>query len=145
MQINLTPDWTLPVIMVIFMANYLVVRRFFLRPINEILVTRESEISDAERRYEESLAGFQEATREMESQVNEARRNGTKVREQLRAEAAELRTALVTKTRGEADGIVATADASLKRDVDTARTKIVTDSESLARLAAEQIAGRKLS
>ena len=38
MQINLTPDLSLLAIMVIFIINYMVVRKFFLQPINEVLV-----------------------------------------------------------------------------------------------------------
>ena len=37
MQINLTPDYSLPVIMVIFLLNYLIVSKFFLRPINNVI------------------------------------------------------------------------------------------------------------
>ena len=37
MQINLVPDPSLLAIVVIFFLNYLVVRRFFLKPINDII------------------------------------------------------------------------------------------------------------
>ena len=58
MQINLTPDITLPVIMVIFLANYLVVRKYFLKPVNEILVAREMEIRSADKLYEDASFGI---------------------------------------------------------------------------------------
>ena len=47
MQINLTPDLSLLAIVVIFFLNYLVVRRFFFKPITEIIESRESESATA--------------------------------------------------------------------------------------------------
>ena len=51
MQINLVPDPSLLAIVVIFFLNYLVVRRFFLKPINEIVEARETEQATAQRLY----------------------------------------------------------------------------------------------
>jgi F0F1-type ATP synthase membrane subunit b/b' len=42
MQINLAPDLSLFAIMVIFILNYLIVRKFFLQPVNAILEERET-------------------------------------------------------------------------------------------------------
>ena len=41
MQISLTPDYSLFAIMVIFIINYFVVSKFFIRPINAVLESRE--------------------------------------------------------------------------------------------------------
>ncbi|HEY5610179.1 MAG TPA: hypothetical protein VIL97_03150 [Thermoanaerobaculia bacterium] len=145
MQIDLSPDWSLLVIMLIFWVNYWVVRKFFLQPINKIVEERAHDIRSGEERYEEALARFDEATADMESKLHHARREGSLVRERSRAEAMTHRASLVEKTRGEADKIVASADEQLKRDVTVARDTIVTESEALARLAAEHIMGRKLA
>lgn len=145
MQINLAPDFSLPVIMVIFLANYLVVRRFFLKPISDILDWREAEISSAEKAFEDSMARFNEATAEMESKVIEAKREGSQLREKFRGEAQAFRGDLVDRTRKQAEQIVAAADESLSRDVEKARKTVVTESEGLARLAAEKIVGRKIA
>ena len=51
MQINLAPDLSLLAIMVIFIMNYFVVRKFFLQPINEVLEARETETKSAEKLY----------------------------------------------------------------------------------------------
>lgn len=142
MQINLTPDLSLPAIMVIFVINYLVVRRFFLKPIHEIVEAREQNVRSAEERYEESLARFNEATAAMEAQLHIAKRDAAQVRDKFRAEAGAYRTGVIEKTSGEAKRIVAEATEHLGRDVEDARAKIVRDSESLARLAAERILGR---
>jgi F0F1-type ATP synthase membrane subunit b/b' len=61
MQINLTPDLSLLAIMVIFIMNYLIVRRFFLQPVNDILEARETETRSAENLYEDARARFAEA------------------------------------------------------------------------------------
>jgi len=43
MQISLTPDYSLLAIMVIFIINYFVVSKFFIKPINAVLESRAAE------------------------------------------------------------------------------------------------------
>src|SRR5688572_12571326 len=99
MQINLVPDPSLLAIVVIFFLNYIVVRRFFLKPINDIMEERESEQATALRLYEESMARFQEATSEVEERLHMAKREATQVRERYRAEAGAHRATTVEKTQ----------------------------------------------
>lgn len=145
MQINLKPDWSLLAIMAIFIANYFVVRFFFLRPVNRLLIERKQEIQSSEALYEESMSRFHEATTEMEARLAEARRRGGDVREARRAEAAAERNTLLAGTRSTAEEITAKAETELRAEAGTARERIVRDSEALARLAAEKILGRKLA
>ena len=142
MQINLAPDLSLLAILVIFLLNYLVVRKFFLRPINDVLEAREAETKSAEKLYMDALARFEEATSQTEAQLHAAKRDAAQVRDRFRGEAAAYRQQTVERTHGEARQIIAQADEKLSHDVDTARAKIATESESLARLAAERILGR---
>ena len=142
MQINLTPDLSLLAIIVIFILNYLVVRRYFLQPINGVLEARETETRTAEQLYEESLARFNDATSQMENQLHVAKREASAVRDRFRNEAASYRTAQLERAGGEAKQFVAEAEGRLDRDVSEARESIVRESESLARMAAERILGR---
>lgn len=142
MQINLTPDLSLLAIMVIFIMNYFVVRKFFLRPINEVLEARETETRSAEKLYEDALARFSEATAQTEAQLHAAKREAALVRERFRGEAGTYRQQLVEKTNAQAREVVAEADQQLSGDVAAARAKIVSESDALARLAAERILGR---
>jgi F-type H+-transporting ATPase subunit b len=142
MQINLVPDPSLLAIVVIFFLNYLVVRRFFLKPIDDIMEAREAEQATAQRLYEESMARFNEATSQIEERVQVAKREAAQVRERYRSEATAHRTATVERTQDEARKIVTDAQAKLSGDVTAAKDKITRESESLARLAAERILGR---
>lgn len=142
MQINLAPDLSLLAIMVIFILNYLVVRRFFLRPINEVLEARETETKSAEQLYEDALLRFNEATAQTEAQLHTAKREASQVRDRYRGEAGTYRQQVVDRTTADARQIVSEADAKLSADVEAARATIVTESEALARLAAERILGR---
>jgi F0F1-type ATP synthase membrane subunit b/b' len=139
---NLTPDLSLLAIMVIFIMNYLVVRKFFLQPIAGILDARETESRSAEKLYEDALARFNEATAQTEAQLHAAKREAAQVRDRFRGEAAAYRQQIVEKTNGEARQIIGEADEHLSKDVAAAREQIVRESESLARLAAERILGR---
>ncbi|MFL6247460.1 MAG: ATP synthase F0 subunit B [Thermoanaerobaculia bacterium] len=142
MQINLTPDLSLLAIVVIFIMNYLVVRRFFLQPINGILEARETETRSAEQVYEEALARFSEATAQTEAQLHAAKREAAQLREKFRGDAGAYRQQIVDKTNTEARQIIGEADERLSKDVAVAREQIVRESESLARMAAERILGR---
>lgn len=142
MQIDLAPDASLLAILVIFVLNYLVVRTFFIKPINQVLESRESETKSAEKLYEDALARFNDATSQMETQLHTAKREAAQVRERFRQDAGAHRQQVVDRTSGEAKQIVTDADASLQRDVKVARETIVSQSDSLARLAAERILGR---
>lgn len=145
MQINILPDWSLLVIAIIFFLNYLLVRNFFLRPVNRILEDRETEIGSAQKKYENALARFNQTTSEMEAKLHQARREGSIARERRRSEAVAHRSGVIERTRKEAERIVAEAAARLQGEMEKARQRIVTESESLARLAAERILGRRLS
>jgi F-type H+-transporting ATPase subunit b len=142
MQINLTPDLSLLAIMVIFIINYMVVRKFFLQPVNTVLEARETESRTAEKLYEDALARFSEATAQTEAQLHTAKREAAQLRDRFRGEASAYRQQVVDKTNAEARQIIGEADESLGRDVAVAREQIVRESESLARLAAERILGR---
>jgi F0F1-type ATP synthase membrane subunit b/b' len=142
MQINLTPDLSLLAVVVIFMLEYLIVSRYFLRPINNVLEAREAEARTAQEIYEQSLGRFNEATNQIEHRLHEAKRDASQLREKFRSEAGAHRASLVERTTSEARKLVSEADERLKRDVQEARQKIVHDAESLARLAAERILGR---
>ncbi|HEY0789365.1 MAG TPA: ATP synthase F0 subunit B [Thermoanaerobaculia bacterium] len=145
MQINLTPDWSLLAIMAIFIANYFVVRHFFLRPVNRLLIDRKQEIQSSEALFEESMTRFGEATSEMEARLAEARKKGAEVREARRAEAAAQRSQLLGATRTSAEQMTSQAETELRAETASARERIVRESEALARLAAEKILGRNLA
>jgi len=142
MQINLVPDLSLLAVLAIFIATSIVVRRFFVRPILAIIESREHEQRGALEVYETAMARFNEATAKMEEQLHIAKRQAGEVRERYRSEAASYRTSKVDETNAAASAMIAETDAQLGRDVAAVREKIVRESESLARLAAERILGR---
>ncbi|HEX7191450.1 MAG TPA: hypothetical protein VF381_07740 [Thermoanaerobaculia bacterium] len=142
MQINLFPDLSLFAVMAIFILNYLVVRKFFLEPINRVMEEREHETKSADELYEQAMARFNEATANVEERLHIAKRDAANVREKFRAEAGTHRAGMIEKTRGEAEKFLTEADAKLKDDVTTARERIVSESDALAQMAAERILGR---
>jgi F-type H+-transporting ATPase subunit b len=144
-MIELQPDLSLLVIAAIFLLNALVVRKYLVQPIIGVLEWRESEIEGSAKRYEETLARFNEATAKMEEKLHQARHEGAEIREQQRAEAADYREQMVGRVRGEAEQIVTDASQQLGTEVESARATVARESEQLARLAAERILGRKIA
>jgi F-type H+-transporting ATPase subunit b len=142
MQIDLAPDPSLLAIMVIFILNYLVVRKYFLQPVNRVLEERESETRTAEALYEDALAQFNEAAAQMESQLHLAKREASQLRDRYRGEAATHRQQMIDTTNEQARGVIGEAEVKLGREVETAKQQIVREADDLARLAAERILGR---
>lgn len=142
MQINLFPDLSLLAVMVIFILNYLVVRKFFLEPVNRVMEEREHETKTADELYEQAMTRYNEATANVEEKLHIAKREAANVREHFRSEANAHRMTVLDRTRGEAETMIAQAEAKLSTDVQAARERIVRDAEALARLAAERILGR---
>jgi F0F1-type ATP synthase membrane subunit b/b' len=139
---NLLPDLSLFAIMVIFILNYLVVRKFFLEPVNAVLEARDVEITTAEKSYNEALARLDDATAKMEAQLHAAKRDAAQLRDRFRGEAAAHRQQVIDRTSTEARQIVSEAEQKLQGDVAAARETIVRESDALARLAAERLLGR---
>ena len=121
MQINLTPDYSLLAIVVIFILNYLIVRRFFLRPINDVIEAREGEVRSANEVYEQSMARFSEATTLMEEKLHAARHAAADVRDRFRREAAAFRASVVEKTHTDAGSIVSEATTLMEEKLHAAR------------------------
>ena len=144
MQISLFPDRSLFAVMVIFIINYFVVRKFFLKPINDVLEAREHETKTSDELYSKAMERFNEATSHVESKLHEAKRDAAGVREKFRGEAATHRVGLVERTTTEARRMIDEADTKLKADLIAARDRIVKESEALARTAAERILGRSI-
>ena len=144
MQIKLAPDLSLFAIVVIFILNYLIVRTYFLRPINQVIDQRQTETRTAEELYEAAMTKFNDATAEVEMRLHEAKREAALIRDRYRAEAAARRAEALERIQGEAKKVVQQADAKLTGEVNIARQTIARESESLARLAAERILGRPL-
>jgi F-type H+-transporting ATPase subunit b len=142
MQINLFPDKSLLAVLVIFILNYLVVRKFFLEPVNRVMEEREHETKTADELYEAAMARYNEATANVEEKLHIAKRDAAQVREQFRSEAGAHRATVLEQTRAEADKVVAEADAKLSADVKVARERIAGEAETLAHVAAERILGR---
>ena len=142
MQINLMPDLSLFAVMVIFIINYFVVSRFLVGPINRVLEEREHDAKTASDTYESALTRFNEATAQIENRLHGAKREASQMRDQFRADASTHRAGVIDRTSNEAKRLVTEADERLKKDVAAARDRIVRESESLARLAAERILGR---
>jgi F-type H+-transporting ATPase subunit b len=144
MQINLFPDRSLFAVMATYVVNYIVVSKCMVGPINRVLEEREHDAKTATDRYEQSLASFNESTAQIEERLHLTKREAAKMRDDFRTDAATHRAGIIERTTNEAKRLVAEAEAHLTKDVATARERIVRDSESLARLAAERILGRAL-
>ena len=133
MQINLTPDLSLLAIMVIFIINYMVVRKFFLQPVNTVLEARETEKHTAEKLYETPWPASAKRRQTGRSAHRKACRAAARPFPRL---GVRLSPSGCRKTHAEARRSSG-SDEILGRDVVVAREQVVPN-RSEARLAAER-------
>src|SRR3954462_15900552 len=107
MQINLTPDLSLPAIMVIFFLNYLIVRKFFLKPINDVLEARQTEATTADQVDEEALDRFTSATADIESRLHTAKRDAANVPDLCHGYVVAQFHSMMVQTNADAKAVVA--------------------------------------
>ena len=138
------PDLSLLAVMAFFVLTYFVTSKFLVEPINGVLEARAHDARTAEERHEEALKRFNEATAQIEERLHLAKREAAQLRDQYRAEAAGHRAALIDRAGNEAKGLVTEAEERLRQELEAARDRIVRESESLARLAAERLLGRSV-
>ena len=144
MQINLTPDPSLLAIMVIFLLNYLIVKKFFLQPINEILERRAERSRTADSAYEKAMEQLDAATQDIDQKLQVTRRQAAEIRDRHRNEAAAYRQSLIDQANAETRRKLNEAVGKIEDEVTSAKKDIEQSSEQLARLAAQELLGRPL-
>ncbi len=131
-------DASLLVIMVIFGATYLVVRRTLVGPIMGLLRDRDAEITTSREAFEQAQTEVEERIAEQRKQLALARSEAALHRDRLRKEAQQAREQLVAEARQEADAELQEAVAALDAEVAEQRRSL----EERARRLGEEMAGK---
>lgn len=140
----ITPDYTLLVMIAIFLLTYAVVKRWLVDPINGVLEWRAAQVHEADSKYEDAMATLHESSSESEAKLQSARREAAEVRDRYRGEATREREEKMSAVRADAEKQIAQASEELDREVGQIRGAIETDAEKLAEEMAERVLGRDL-
>lgn len=139
------PDMSLLLVLIIFWATYLVLRKFLLSPLGEVLAERERRIDAASAASDAALERQREVSQDLDRRFTEARREALAHREAVRAAAGERRQALLDAAREKARGVAAEAQARIDADALAARTQLGAEAKALAAEIASYALGRKVA
>jgi F-type H+-transporting ATPase subunit b len=139
------PDLSLFLVVIIFWATYLVLRKFLLSPLGAILAQRERRVEEARAASEKALERQRENAADLDRRLTEARREALSHREAVRAGAAERRQALLDEAKEKARVAAMEAQARLDTEALAAREQLGTDAKALAAEIANYALGRKVA
>lgn len=144
-SIQLVPDGTLILHIVIILVMVFVLNATLFKPINRILEERErqtrgrsGEAHDILRRVEEKLAHY-------ENTLREARAEGYRLMEQERATAMSERQAKLSAVREEINQLIAEEKDSIRAQAEEARSTLEKDARRIAAEIGAQILHRPIS
>ena len=139
------PDLSLILVVVIFWAAYVVLRRFLLTPLGAVLSARERRVEDARASAEAALERQREVAADLDRRLTEARREALAHRDAVRAAAGERRQTILDEAREKARNAAAEAQAQLDRDALAAREQLGAEAKAIAAEIANYALGRKVA
>ena len=139
------PDLSLLLVVIIFWATYLVLRKFLLAPLGTVLAEREREADAARAASDAALENQRQVAADLDRRLTEARREALVHREAARAAAGDRRQALLDVAREKARAAAGQAQASLEREVSSAREQLGADAKAIAGEIASYALGRKVA
>lgn len=139
------PDLSLFLVVAIFWATYLVLRKFLLSPLGAVLAEREQRADAARAASEAALERQREVAVDLDRRLTEARREALVHREAVRAAAGERRQALLEEARERSRVVAGEAQASLEREVLSARQQLGAEARAIAGEIASYALGRKVA
>jgi F-type H+-transporting ATPase subunit b len=139
------PDVTVIYVLICFTIAYAILKRYLFLPLGEILDQREREEREAAELHAEKLGRLQKALAEAEQGLSLARREGLKIREDLRGEGRSRLEALLSEASAAATAAIESASRQIQERSRELSEELPKESEGLARTLAEKILGRKLA
>jgi F-type H+-transporting ATPase subunit b len=144
-SIQLVPDGTILVHMLLVLVMVAVVNSVLLRPVNKILDERERRTSGRLSEAERTMASAKEKLRAWERGLRDARNEGYKLLENERANALREREVQVGNVKKELAELVTVQKSEIQRQQNEAERTLEVDARRLASLIGSQILGRSIS
>ena len=135
------------VVWVIFFVLLLtvVLDRLLFKPLLRVMAERQRAITSARELAERSANEARLAVAEFDRKTSEARAELYKQMDEMRRTALDERSAILSRTRVEAEAEIAAASARLQSEAEEARRRLSADAEVLGGAVAERILGRRAS
>jgi len=141
-SIQLVPDGTLLLHLLMVAVMVFVLNRTLLKPINEILAEREKQVAVRLREAEALAAETEEKLRKYNATLREARAEGYRLLEKERAAALKEKEEKVRQYREESSKAVATQIAQTRHQEQTVRAELESQAVAVGDLISAQILRR---
>ena len=139
------PDVTLIYVLFAFIVSYAILKRFLFRPLTAILDERQALEESAARVHAKSLEEMARAVAEAEAALAAARREGLRLREELRAQGRAHLERELSRAREETTESIQVATGQIGEEAQRANTELPRRVLELARGLAERVLGRRLA
>ena len=145
-ELNLVPNTTIMVgLLIAFLLLVYPLNALLFKPIFRVLEEREERIAGARRRADQLEGEANDVIDRYRGAVNEVRDEAEQARRAQLESARSKQVDITTAAREAAEVEIDRARSEIRGAVDDARSSLRNEVESLARQAAERIAGRELS
>lgn len=141
-SIQLVPDGTLLLHLLMIAVMVFILNRTLLKPINEILAEREKQVAGRLREAEAMAAETEEKLRTYNTTLREARAEGYRLLEKERAAALKEKEEKVRQYRNESSKKVATQIEQTRQQEQTVRAELESQAVSVGDLISAQILRR---
>jgi len=141
-SIQLVPDGTLLLHLLMVAVMVFVLNRTLLKPINEVLAEREKQVAGRLREAEALAAETEEKLRKYNATLREARAEGYRLLEKERAAALKEKEEKVRQYREESSKTVATQIAQTRQQEQTVRAELESQAVAVGDLISAQILRR---
>ena len=144
-SIQLVPDGTHFFPIAIILVMVFVLNRTLFKPINRILEEREKRTRGRSGEARGILQRVEESTANYERTLREARAEGYRLMEQVRAEAMRERQLVLDGVREEVDRLIVAEKEAIAAQIKEARASLGSDALKIAREIGERILHRPIS
>jgi len=141
-SIQLVPDGTLLLHLLVIVVMVYVLNRTLLRPINQILAEREQQIAGRLTEAQALSAETEEKLRKYQGTLREARAEGYRLLEKERSEALKQREEKVRQYRDQMSKEVATQVEATRKQEESVKGELETHASSISELISSQILRR---
>lgn len=137
----LIPNGTFSACLLIFVVVLIVIRAWIVQPIVKVLDERQARVAKTAEDNNAAAASYEDADREYQARMKEARADATRIRDEARAKGNEELSDAKRRATDEADAALAKISADLKVEADNAVTEAKRDVDSLSRTLADRVLG----
>jgi F-type H+-transporting ATPase subunit b len=142
-SIQLVPDGTLLVHLLMVVVMVFILNRTLLRPLNQILAEREKQIAGRLQEAEELAADTEQKLKKYNEALHDARVEGYKLLEKERADALKEKDEKVRQHREQTSSEVAAQLDNIKRQEQSVKQELETQAASISNLISAQVLRRR--